>query len=235
MKSCQTAHHDYGAAMRAGEPLRLHNLRLPFAVRLTAHMGRHRLAGDRRAGVLDEGASLDLPAYRTLHYEGPVIADARAGHRLHLLIDEYTAPAQRSPADDLRIKLAIRLARAVFRDPASDWSLSMASQHMGMTRHALATQLFREGSALTPIVREQRLMRALLAALAASPGHMQMAKLAVQTGFVSVKRFDMMFSRHFGCGVGQLEKRAWSPALTWSAVNHGSPGRGGAPSCLNAI
>lgn len=205
-------------------PLCLHNLRLPFAIRLTAHRGCHRLSGAGRTGVLAEGASFDLPAFQTFHYEGPVIEDAEGGHRMHLHIDQALASASRT-ACDLQTRLAIRISRAAFRDPGASWTLDYASHLMAMTKQQFAKQLFREGSALTQIVREQRLMRALLAVLNAPPGQLHIRTLAAHSGFAPHTRFGMMFSQHFGCSAGQLAQRAWSPALTWSAADRQSLGR----------
>lgn len=209
------------------EPLRLYNLRLPFVVRVTARRGEHRLASARRSGILIEGASLVVPAYRLLHYEGATITDARAGHELHLHIDDDSPNAAIRVTDgaapslrhcDTDQALSIRLARAVFLNPAADWSSGRMAEHAGMTPRELSTQLFREGSALTAIVREQRLMRALFALLAPPPAQADLKHLAVQAGFASFARFDAMASRHFRCSTAKLAKLAWCPALTWSTA-----------------
>jgi AraC-like DNA-binding protein len=207
------------------EPLRLRNLRLPFVIQLIARRGAHRLAGRGRAGILVEGTSLVVPAYRSLHYEGAVIIDAKAGHELHLLICDETPAADlyvhRGLALPLRranvdLALTTRLARAVFLNPAAGWTPALAAEHAGMTIRGLSAQLFREGGAVTTIVREQRLMRALLLLLTPQPARADSRPLATQVGFAPHARFDAMFSRHFGFGAAQLAQRAWCPALTWS-------------------
>jgi AraC-like DNA-binding protein len=209
------------------EPLRLYNLRVPFVIRVTARRGEHRLASGRRSGILHEGASLVLPAYRKLDYEGATIIDARSGHELHLHIDgEPHDAAPRATGDaarslrrrDAEPVLAIRLARAVFLNPAADWSFCRAAEHTGMTPGSLRTQLFRESNALTTIVREQRLMRALFALLARPHTQAELKHLGGQWGFTSGTRFRSAFSRHFGCSTAQLAKLAWCPPLTWSAA-----------------
>ncbi|MBK5050509.1 hypothetical protein IQ289_19120 [Burkholderia sp. R-70006] len=129
--------------------------------------------------------------------------------------DANTAAARR--CTDADPALTTRLARAVFLNPAADWTPCGAAAHVGMTIGALKTQLFREGSALTATVREQRLMRALLELLTPPPAWgRDMGHLAVQVGLTPHARLDEIFLRHFGCCAAQLARLSWCPALTWS-------------------
>lgn len=213
--------------MRAtSEPLRLYNLRLPFSLRLTARRGRHRLASSRRSGILQEGASICLPAYQTLHYHGATVIDARVGHELHLIIQDEPEPptfsfcsaeSRRSP-DGACVNLTTWFARAVFHDPAGAWSRVDGAERAGVSPRQFAGQLFREGSAFSTIVREQRLMRALLLLLAQKDTTVDLTHLAERVGFASRRRLDTAFFNHFGCSLAQVARLAWCPAFTWSTA-----------------
>lgn len=206
-----------GLSAGHGSLLRVYNLRVPFPVRITARRGHHQLAGERRRGVLAQGESIVLDSYRTMHYEGATSIDPRVGYELHLAIHD------RAPCDDADSlgsasspALAARVARAVFRAPARDWSIALAAERMQLSTRHLKGQLFRENSALTAIVREQRLMRALLALLAQPCARQNLATLADQSGFASAVRLNDAFDEHFGSSASRIATLAWYPALTWS-------------------
>ncbi|KVK75899.1 hypothetical protein WS90_24925 [Burkholderia cepacia] len=67
-----------------------------------------------------------------------------------------------------------------------------------MSPRELSGQLFRENNALTAIVREQRLMCALLALLAYPQTRVDLRTLARQLGFASAARLNDTFDGHFG-------------------------------------
>ncbi|MGF6997086.1 hypothetical protein [Paraburkholderia sp. GAS32] len=189
--------------------LRIRNLRLPFGMQMIARRGRHRFASGRREGTLEQGRSVSVEPYRTVHYDGTTAIDPRVGYELHLLLHDEKSPV----ADEA---LAARVALAVFREPASDWSVALAAQRMELNAQNLKAQLFRENHALTAIVREQRLMRALLALLAQPRARNNLAALAGRFGFTSATRMNDAFAAHFGCPASRVAKFAWYPALTWS-------------------
>jgi AraC-like DNA-binding protein len=187
--------------------MRVYNLRLPFRISMTARRGRHRVSGERRRGVLCEGESVTVERYRTLNYEGATEIDPRVGYELHLMLHD-DAPCAAS--------FAARIAHAVFRDPACDWSIALAAQRMETSARHVTAQLFRENSAFMTIVREQRLMRALLTLLAQPHARSDLADLASQCGFASAARLDDAFDAHFGSPASRIARQAWYPALTWS-------------------
>lgn len=187
--------------------LRVYNVRLPFRISMTARRGRHIVSGERRRGVLCEGDSVMIGRYRTLHYEGAMSIDPHVGYELHLMLHDE------APCADL---LATRIAHAVFSEPASDWSIALAAQRMQTSARHITAQLFRENSAFMAIVREQRLMRALLTLLAHPHARSDLAGLATQCGFASAARLDDAFDAHFGSRASRVARLAWYPALTWS-------------------
>jgi AraC-like DNA-binding protein len=193
--------------------LRVHNLRLPFRMQMIARRGRHLLASTRRRGVLAQGEAVLIERYRTVHYEGTTLIDPRVGYELHLLIHDD------EPGSGTRSSLAARIALAVFREPACDWSIALAAERMQISARTLKAQLFRENNALTAIVREQRLMRALLALLADPQLRNDLASLAMEVGFASVSHMDDAFDAHFGCTASRVARLAWCRALTWSVVS----------------
>ncbi|HDR9178755.1 TPA: hypothetical protein QDB23_006075 [Burkholderia vietnamiensis] len=206
-----------GLTTPGGRLLRLYNLRLPFPIHLSARRGHHLLTGERRRGVLTQGRSAVLAPYRTLHYEGATAIDPKIGYELHLIIDRYVehvaADAWGTTATPI---LAIQLARAVFSDPALEWSVPFAAERMQMPPRELTGRLFRENNALTAIVREQRLMCALLALLAYPQSCEDLSALAYQCGFASATRLNDTFDEHFGSSATRVATLAWYPALTWS-------------------
>ncbi|WP_168788504.1 hypothetical protein [Paraburkholderia aromaticivorans] len=195
--------------------LRVCNIRLPFQVEFVARRGQHLLAGERRRGVLAQGESVVVERYRTVHYEGATLIDARVGYELHLILHDVppiidVGEACTAPA------LGAVLAYAVFCEPACDWSVALAAERMQMSTQHLKAQLFRENNALTAILREQRLMRALLALLAQPHARQNLPALAGQFGFGSAARLDDAFDERFGSTASQIATLAWYPALTWS-------------------
>ncbi|WP_152608041.1 helix-turn-helix domain-containing protein [Burkholderia sp. A9] len=206
-----------GFSTRGGRLLRLYNLRLPFPIHLSARRGHHLLAGERRRGVLAQGRSAILAPYRTVHYEGATAIDPRIGYELHLTIDSHLERvASDAWGTSATPVLAVRVAHAVFSDPTSDWSVSFTAERMKMSPRELTGQLFRENNALTAIVREQRLMRALLALLAYPQTRDDLRTLACQLGFASAARLNDTFDEHFGSSATRVATLAWYPALTWS-------------------
>jgi AraC-like DNA-binding protein len=200
-------------------PPRLYNLRLPFRLQMVARRGQHRLAGERRRGLLAQGEVIAVEPYRTVHYEGATLIDPRVGYELHLVlhddVDRPGAAAGRSGAMPA-LSLGARIAYAVFCDPACDWSLALAAERMQMSPRHLQAQLFRESNALTAIVREQRLMRVLLALLASPYARQNLHALADQFGFAGPARLDDAFITRFGSSASRVATLAWYPALTWS-------------------
>ncbi|VWC32173.1 hypothetical protein BLA13014_06332 [Burkholderia aenigmatica] len=206
-----------GLPTRGGRLLRLYNLRLPFPIHLSARRGHHLLAGERRRGVLTQGRSAVLGPYRTLHYEGATAIDPRIGYELHLTIDRHVEHVAADSWDTTAAPvLAVRVARAVFSDPALEWSVPFTAERMQMSPRDLTGQLFRENNALTAIVREQRLMRALLALLEYPKTCDDLHALAYQLGFASAARLNDTFDEHFGSSATRVATLAWYPALTWS-------------------
>lgn len=174
------------------------NLRLPCAVRLRAVSGAHAIHSQRRAGVLQEGASVRVEPWQRFHHDGVVARTANAGTHLALHI-ELCDDVARQLALGPDPALTLRLAHAVFAEPWADWSLAAAARRMGMPTTRLRASLFREGSAFTAIVREQRLMRALLSLCVHQEIHADLAQLASWTGFGTLARFEVAFFQHFGC------------------------------------
>ncbi|WP_185624984.1 helix-turn-helix domain-containing protein [Burkholderia cepacia] len=206
-----------GMSTRGGRLLRLYNLRLPFPIHLSARRGHHLLAGERRRGVLTQGQSAVLAPYRTVHYEGATAIDPRIGFELHLTINRHVEHIATGAWDTTATPvLAVRVARAVFSDPALEWSVPFTAERMQMSPRDLTRQLFRENNALTAIVREQRLMRALLALLAYPQTRDDLRGLACQLGFASAARLNDTFDEHFGSSATRVATLAWYPTLTWS-------------------
>lgn len=214
--------------------LRVYNLRLPFRLQVVARRGQHLLADERLRGLLEQGESVVVEPYHMLHYEGATSIDPRVGYQLHLAIhDDGRDAGTDGPGTASSPILAARVAHAVFCDPASDWSVLRAADRMRVGPRQLKAQLFRENSALTAIVREQRLMRALLALLAHPRARANLESAAGQFGFASVARLDDAFDEHFGSSASQIAALAWYPALTWSVAGAGIRLSGG-PSCVTA-
>jgi AraC-like DNA-binding protein len=205
--------------------LRVCNIRLPFEVEFLARRGQHLLAGERRRGVLAQGESVVIKRYRTVHYEGATLIDPRVGYELHLVLHD-TLPFTNVGETCTAPTLAAALAYAIFCEPVCDWSVALAAERMRMSTQHLKAQLFRENNALTAILREQRLMRALLALLAQPHARQNLTALASQFGFISATRLDRAFNEHFGSTASQIATLAWYPALTWSfAASTEEPGR----------
>lgn len=183
-------------APRANGPVA--NLRLPYGVRLRAVSGAHAIRSQRRAGVLYEGASVRVDPWQRFYHDGVVASTANVGTHdaLHIeLCDDLETQPARVPG----AALTLRLAHAVFAEPWRDWSLATAAHRMAMPATRLRALLFREGSAFTAIVREQRLMRALLSLCVHQEIHADLAQLASWTGFGTLARFEAAFFQHFGC------------------------------------
>ncbi len=176
----------------AGAPVA--NLRLPYAVRLRAVSGAHAMRSQRRAGVLYEGESLRVEPWLRFHHDGVVACTANAGARPELCIELEGPPVLGPDA-----ALTLQLAHTVFAEPWAEWSLAAAAERLAMPVTRLRAWLFREGSAFTAIVREQRLMRALLSSCAHGEIHADLAQLASWTGFGALARFEAVFFQHFAC------------------------------------
>ncbi|EHP42064.1 hypothetical protein OR16_16602 [Cupriavidus basilensis OR16] len=221
-----------GCAPYAG--LHLRNLRLPFPVDIVCLRGEFHMASGRRAGLLPEGATIRVPAYQLFHCEGASVIDLRGGKELHLVVqDEAHQPPPHAehtgrmamPApwqSHIAGPSTLQLARAVFQDPGAPWSVRYAADALNLPAREFCRHLFREGSALTDIVREQRLMRVLLKL---AGGRFSSREIALGHGFASFERLDAAFSDRFGCSAERVARLAWHASLSWSRASAATPAR----------
>lgn len=210
-KSLKTAR--LGAGWRPSAPVG--NLRFPFAVYLYAKRGDQTLHSGSRRGVLREGEIVEVSAWTRFHYDGPVAAASRARGNPCL---EIETGASLLPPHGREATLTLQLAREVFADPSADWSAACAAQRAGLPPGRLRAGLFREGSALTAIVREQRLMRALVSVSAVQETRIDLSLLASWTGFGSQARFEAAFFQQFGCCPTAMGSLAAGAALAHKAL-----------------
>lgn len=115
----------------------------------------------------------------------------------------------RNWAHDPAKPLTLKLARAVFGEPNAPWSRAHAARMLNLSLQDLSAWMLREGAALTSLVCEQRLMRALIEV---SQGKGQHGRY----GFVSRERRDTAFFERFGVCVKQAAVIGRVGTVTWS-------------------
>lgn len=190
--------------------MRLTNLRLPFATKIIGRRGACLLNHARRSRRLERGGSFRLPAYQLFHVEVEPGA-LSAGNALHL---ELSAADRPSPPASWSHRepglLTLRIARAAFATPEAPWSRAHAAAVLGLSVCELSARLLREGGALTDIVLEQRLMRALLGLAQGEP--------ASCAGSASLERLHSAFYDRFGMCADRLAAMRWHCILSWSGV-----------------
>lgn len=190
--------------------MRLSNLRLPFATEIVGRRGACRLSHARHSRRLEWGRSVRLPAYELFHVEVEPGA-LSAGSALHLELsaaDRAPMPGRWLPCEPGA--LTLRIARAAFASPDASWSRAHAAAEMGMSVRELSARLLREGGALTDIVMEQRLMRALL--------ELAHGARVPCTGFSSRERLHTAFYDRFGVSADRMAAMHWRCALSWSGI-----------------
>jgi AraC-like DNA-binding protein len=193
------------------------NLRFPFALQLRALRGNHRVQSGSRRSTLHEGSVLWIGPWSRFHYEGPCPGSAPPGFGVGLELDADFAPLQEATISSFRATLTLQVAHAVFAQPWVNWSVGSAAQRLHLPAARLCAGLFREGSALTEIVREQRLMHALVSLSASNGCHIDFSQSASWTGFESQLRFEAAFFRHFGCRACAANSLSMGTALVWAA------------------
>lgn len=201
------------------EAVPVRNLRFPFALWLCALRGGHLLQGDHRRGVLCEGSIVRIAPWTRFHYDGPDSGTTLRGREPRLELDAAVSSLRdhdrETSTRSSNLALTLQVAQAVFEQPWADWSAASAAQRVGLPAARLRAALFREGSALTAIVREQRLMRALILLTASDRLHADLTQLANSTGFGTLARFEAAFSQHFGCKASAAHTLSSGNALAW--------------------
>jgi hypothetical protein len=105
------------------------------------------------------------------------------------------------PADATAASIAQRLALEVFERPEAEWNRVQAARAVDVDPHELSGKLFREGYALTEIVRTQRLMRAFVEI---GVGRMSALSSMNYAGFGSAARLRASFQERFGFSADAL-------------------------------
>ncbi|WP_150124156.1 hypothetical protein [Cupriavidus nantongensis] len=93
--------------------------------------------------------------------------------------------------------LTLKIAMAVFSEPDAAWSRAYAAAMFGISKSMLSARMLYEGSALTHIICEQRLMRTLVDVAQGKPHR-------ARYGFPSVERRDSAFFDRFELGIEDL-------------------------------
>lgn len=110
--------------------------------------------------------------------------------------------------------MTLQLARAVFAEPDAPWSRPHAATAWNLSAQRISAQMLREGSSLSEVIREQRLMRALLAI-----SQVDSCRGASNAfGFSSMERLHTAFFDRFGTCARQLWALRWHCALSWSNI-----------------
>lgn len=168
-----------------------------------------------RSVSLRAGESARVKAYRRFDLYTPSSSLITARDAIHFVGmasktgDEAADHPPRRWGDDPVKPLTLKLARAVFGEPNAPWSRAHAAGMLNLSLRELSAWMLREGAALTKLVCEQRLMRALMEV---SQGKGRHAKY----GFVSRERRDTAFFDRFGVGVKQVAAIGRTGIVSWS-------------------
>jgi AraC-like DNA-binding protein len=120
---------------------------------------------------------------------------------------DYTVQARNGsvcrivPVDATAAGIAQRLALEVFERPEAEWNRVQAARALNVDPHELSVKLFREGCALTEIVRTQRLMRAFVEIAA---GRESLLSAMDYAGLGSAARLRASFRERFGFSADAL-------------------------------
>jgi len=109
-----------------------------------------------------------------------------------------------------------QISQRVFLQPEYAWNAGFISDLLDIPAHQLRRMLFSEGTALTELCRTQRLMRALLEAMAGQAGTAELKRLV---GWPPQGDIEMAFYDRFGISMQTAR------ALSRSAKSAASPGR----------
>lgn len=202
--------------------MQLNNLRLPFDVDVLCRSGVCWLRGARRSISLRAGEGVRVRARRRFDMETMSPGLMTRGDAIHLAV---AAPAEtggggfaRRPGavwtDEPARPLTLQISRAVFLDPDAPWSRAYAAAMLDLSIRDLSAQVLREGAALTNLVCEQRLMRALFDV---SHGRGMRATY----GFASRERRDAAFFDRFGVCLEQFAIIGRAGIVSWSGMPSG--------------
>ncbi|MFS8978977.1 hypothetical protein PO002_31560 [Cupriavidus necator] len=197
--------------------MQLNNIRLPFDVDVHCRSGGCWLRGAMRSVALKAGESARVSAYRRFDLYTMSHSLIAASDVIHFDVmasrrpirDESGDHSRRNWTHDPAKPLTLKLARTVFGEPNAPWSRAHAARMLDLSLRDLSAWMLREGAALTNLVCEQRLMRALIEV---SQGRGQHGRY----GFVSRERRDTAFFERFGVCVEQVAVIGRVGTLSWS-------------------
>lgn len=175
------------------------------------------MRGAMRSVALKAGESARVSAYRRFDLYTMSHSLIAASDAIHfaviasrsLLGDEIADHPPPNWAEDPAKPLTLKLARAVVGEPNAPWSRAHAAGMLDLSLRDLSAWRLREGAALTNLVCEQRLMRALIEI---SQGKGQHGRF----GFVSRERRDTAFFERFGVCVEQVAVIGRVGTVSWS-------------------
>jgi AraC-like DNA-binding protein len=162
-----------------------------------------------------------LPAYALFDVEVGPMTTIGAGNAFHLAFADPAEGGAEGNAQPLFQwsrhtvgPLTLQLARAVFAEPDAPWSRPHAAAAWNLSEQRISAQMLREGSSLSEVIREQRLMRALLAIAQAD----SYRSVSNAFGFSSLERLYAAFFDRFGTCAEQLCALRWHCAMSWSGM-----------------
>ncbi len=183
--------------------IQLANLRLPFDIGIECRVGDCRLHWAKQSVVLAAGKRRRVAAYGRFGIWLPrfeLQLGSTAARLVQPSVRLLHADALRggvSAVDDFLRPLTLSIAMAVFSEPDAPWSRSYVAATLGLSKDSLSARLLIEGSALTYIIREQRLMRTLFDVARGKSLH-------ARNGFASLERRNTAFFDCFGVCVEEL-------------------------------
>ncbi len=202
--------------------MRLSNLRLPFAVEIHCWRGRCQVSEHCRSKPLIRGECIRMPEYRQFCLEFLPWTPTSESNAVHLSISDVIPKSASGQADvdgwscDTDGHIKLRVARAVFADPDAAWSRNHAAGVLKIPVRSLSSKMLQEGAALMEIVREQRLMRALVDMI-----HNERARMHEKSsyGFCSLEQLQSEFYDRFGISLDRNAAERRHCAITWSGGN----------------
>lgn len=182
--------------------MQLFNICLPFDVEVQSQGDDCRLQWAAQSIVLTDGTRRWISAYRRFGIRIATHGRARTKSAVRLL-PPFAAPAAagrpaRAAASESSVRsLTLGVARAVFSAPDAAWTRAHAAAMFGVSKEILSARMLAEGSALTQIICEQRLMRTLFDVAQGMPHRSRY-------GFPSIERRDSAFYDQFGMSIEEF-------------------------------
>jgi hypothetical protein len=199
----------------------LSNLRLPFVAEVVCRRGACLIGSGRYIHSLEQGGSFRLSAHRTFHLGLHCATSVGKGSTLHITLSEgpdlsgevqgVAANLAFEGATRIAGPLTQQLAKAIFIAPQAPWSRAYAAAVLGLSMPRLSAQMLREGRALTDIILEQRLMRALVAVSLHG-------EAASAFGLATQERLYAAFFDRFGDCAEHFATGRWCGALSWAGA-----------------